>query len=198
MVYYAARDIAMGNIKHPSNYVLIVAAIAIAVKEIIFRLTKAVATKYHCPAALANAWHDRVDALSSVAVVVGFIALKFGFNYGDQIAAVLVGIMVSFVGAGIVRVCLAELTEQAVDQATLDEIKDVINSDTQIRQWHHLRTRAVGREIFLDLHILVDPGLNISVAHEIAERLETELHNKLTRPVNIIIHVEPDLPQLRK
>lgn len=198
MVYYAARDIAMGNIKHPNNYVLIVAAIAIAVKEIIFRLTKAVATKYHCPAALANAWHDRVDALSSVAVIVGFIALKFGFNYGDQIAAVLVGIMVSLVGAGIIRDCLAELTEQAVDQATLDEIKDVINSDTQIRQWHHLRTRAVGREIFLDLHILVDPGLNISAAHEIAERLETELHNKLTRPVNIIIHVEPDLPQLRK
>jgi cation diffusion facilitator family transporter len=198
MVYYAAHDIAMGNIKHPSNYVLIVAAVAIAVKEIIFRLTRAVAIKYHCPAALANAWHDRADALSSVAVIVGFIALKFGFNYGDQVAAVLVGIMVSLVGTGIFRDCLAELTEQAVDESTIEHIKNIIEANSQIKQWHRLRTRAVGREIFLDLHILVDPALNISAAHEIAERLETELHNKLTRPVNIIIHVEPDLPQLRK
>jgi divalent metal cation (Fe/Co/Zn/Cd) transporter len=106
--------------------------------------------------------------------------------------------MVSLVAAGIIRDCLAEFTEQAVDQVTLDQIKDVINSDTQVRQWHRLRTRAVGREIFLDLHILVDPNLNISTAHDISERLETALHNQLTRPVNIIIHVEPDLPQLRK
>jgi len=198
MIYYAAHDIAMGNINHPHNLVLVAAAVAIAVKEIIFRLTKAVATKYHCPAALANAWHDRADALSSVAVIAGVVAQKFGFHYGDQVAAVVIGIMVSLIATGLIRDCLAELTEKAVDEATLHQIKDVINSDTQVRQWHHLRTRAVGREIFLDLHILVDPALNISAAHEIAERLETDLHKQLTRPVNILIHVEPDIPQLRK
>jgi cation diffusion facilitator family transporter len=198
MVYYAARDIAMGNIKHPKNLVLVVAFVAIAVKEFIFRVTKAVAIKYHCPAALANAWHDRADALSSVAVVFGFIALKFGFNYGDQVAAVLVGIMISLVAAGILRDCLAELTEQAVDKATIEHIKGIIEANGQVRQWHRLRTRAVGREIFLDLHILVDPNLSISAAHDISERLEADLQNKLTRPVNIVIHVEPDLPQLRE
>jgi cation diffusion facilitator family transporter len=198
MVYYAARDIALGNIKRPNNLVLIAAVLAIAVKEVVFRVTRAVAIKYHCPAALANAWHDRADALSSVAVVIGVIALKFGFNYGDQVAAIVVGIMVSLVGAGIFKGCLAELTEQAVDQATLEQVKDVIKANGQVRQFHHLRSRSVGREIFLDLHILVDPNLNISSAHDIAERLETTLHSQLTRPVNIIIHVEPDLPQLRK
>jgi len=198
MIYYAAHDIALGNINRPHNLVLIAAAVAIAVKEVIFRITKSVAVKYHCPAALANAWHDRADALSSVAVIVGVIAQKFGFNYGDQVAAVVIGIMVSLIAASLIRDCLAELTEKAVDEATLEQIKDVINSDTQVRQWHHLRTRAVGREIFLDLHILVDPALNISAAHEISERLETQLHHQLTRPVNILIHVEPDIPQLRK
>ena len=198
MVYYAAHDIAMGNIKRPDKLVLIAAILAIAVKEVIFRLTRSVAIKYHCPAAMANAWHDRADALSSVAVVVGYIALKFGFNYGDQLAAVLVGIMVSLVAAGILKNCLAELTEQAVDQATLEHITNIIKADSQIRQWHRLRTRAVGREIFLDLHILVNPALNISAAHDISEHLETELHKQITRPVNIIIHVEPDIPQLRK
>jgi cation diffusion facilitator family transporter len=198
MVYYAAHDIAMGNVHRPGNLVLAAAVLAIAVKEIIYRVTKAVALKYHCPAALANAWHDRTEALSSVAVIIGFVSQKFGFNYGDQVAAVVVGIMVSLVAAGIIRNCLAELTEQAVDKATLDHIQNIIKSDGQVRQWHRLRTRAVGREIFLDLHILVDPGLSISAAHEISERLETALHKQLTRPVNIIIHVEPDIPQLRK
>jgi len=198
MVYYAAHDIAKGNVKHPKNLVLVAAILAIAVKEIIYRVTKAVAIKYHCPAALANAWHDRADALSSVAVVIGVITQKFGFEYGDQVAAVVVGIMVSLIAAGIFKNCLAELTEQAVDKATIDHIEGVIKADNQIRQYHHLRTRAVGREIFLDLHILVDPNLNISAAHEISERLETALHSQLTRPVNIVIHVEPDVPQLRK
>jgi cation diffusion facilitator family transporter len=198
MVYYPAHDIAKGNIKHPKNIVLVAAVLAIAVKEVIYRVTKSVAIKYHCPAALANAWHDRTDALSSVAVVIGVIAQKFGFNYGDQVAAVVVGIMVSLIAAGIFRNCLAELTEKAVDEATLEHIKDVIKADSQIRQYHRLRSRAVGREIFLDLHILVDPNLSISAAHDVSERLENDLHNQLTRPVNIIIHVEPDLPQLRK
>jgi cation diffusion facilitator family transporter len=198
MIYYAAHDIAKGVIKRPHNIVLVAAGMAIVIKEVIYRVTKAVAIKYHCPAAMANAWHDRADALSSVAVIIGVIAQKFGFNYGDQVAAIAVGIMVSLIATGIIRDCLAELTEQAVDQATLDQIKDIINSDAQVRQWHHLRTRAAGREIFLDLHILVDPNLNILAAHDVSERLETALHKQLARPVNIIIHVEPDIPQLRK
>jgi cation diffusion facilitator family transporter len=198
MVYYAARDIATGKIERPANLVLVVAILAVAVKEIIYRITKAVALKYHCPAALANAWHDRADALSSVAVIVGVIAQKFGFDYGDHVAAIVIGVMISLVAAGIIRDCLAELTEQAVDQATLAQIKEVIQANPRVRQWHRLRTRAVGREIFIDLHILVDPNLSISAAHDVSEKLESDLQSRLTRPVNIIIHVEPDLPQLRK
>jgi cation diffusion facilitator family transporter len=198
MVYYAAHDIATGNIKRPANLVLVVAVLAVAIKEIIYRLTRAVALKYHCPAAIANAWHDRADALSSVAVIVGVIARKFGFDYGDQVAAIVIGVMISLVAGGIIRDCLAELTERAVDQATIDQIKDVIKANDQVRQWHRLRTRAVGREIFLDLHILVDPNLSISAAHNISEKLESDLRSRLSRPVNIIVHVEPDVPQLRK
>jgi divalent metal cation (Fe/Co/Zn/Cd) transporter len=56
----------------------------------------------------------------------------------------------------------------------------------------------VGREVFLDLHILVDPELNVAAAHEVAESLENAIHEQITRPVNVIVHVEPDLPALRK
>jgi len=198
MVYYAALDIAKRNIKQPSYTVLTAAILAIGVKEIVYRVTKVVATRYHCPAALANAWHDRADALSSVAVVIGVIAQKFGFDYGDQVAAIAVGVMVTVVAVKLTGDCLGELTEKAVDQATIQDIKQVIQADGQIHQWHKLRTRTVGREVFLDLHILVEPHLSIASAHEIAERLETALHRQINRPVNIIVHVEPDIPELRK
>jgi len=198
MIYYAANDITKGHIRQASNIVLIAAAFAIVVKEIVYRVTKAVAIKYHCPAALANAWHDRSDALSSVAVVIGVVARKFGFNYGDQVAAIAVGIMVTLIGLKIIGDCLGELTEKAVDEATVEQIKQIISSNTQIRQWHKLRTRVIGREIFLDVHILVSPDLNVAAAHEISENLEKTLHERITRPVNIVVHVEPDLPELRK
>ena len=91
-----------------------------------------------------------------------------------------------------------ELTEGAVDQGTVEHIKDIVNANSSVRQWHRLRTRMVGREVFLDLHILVDPDLNIAAAHEIADSLENDLHEQIPRPVNITVHIEPDIPALRK
>ncbi|GAI48247.1 unnamed protein product, partial [marine sediment metagenome] len=81
---------------------------------------------------------------------------------------------------------------------TIEHIEDVINADSSIRQWHKLRSRTVGREVFLDLHILVDPDLTIAAAHEVAESLESTLHEQISRPVNITVHIEPDIPALRK
>jgi divalent metal cation (Fe/Co/Zn/Cd) transporter len=106
--------------------------------------------------------------------------------------------MVTIVATKLMGDCLGELIEKAVDQATIEEIKDIIKTNTQIRQWHRLRTRTVGREVFLDLHILVDPHLNITEAHKIASNLEKALHKQITRPVNITVHVEPDIPRMRK
>jgi len=191
-------DMAKGNVADPGIAVLAIASISVVAKELLYRLTKRVAVKFHSSALYANAWHQRSDALSSVAVVIGFVSLKFGFEYGDQIAAVAVGLMIIFVGVRIIGDCLHELTESAIDTDTIEHIKNIINSDSSIRQWHKLRTRTVGREVFLDLHILVDPDLDIAAAHEIAESLENALDEEIARPVNITVHIEPDIPALRK
>jgi len=198
MIYYAALDIAKGNITDFHIAVLIVAIVSIVVKELLYKLTKRVAVKSHSPALYANAWHHRSDALSSVAVVIGFISLKAGFNYGDQIAAVAVGLMIIMVGVRVAGDCLRELTEGAVDQGTIEHIENIISANSSIRQWHKLRSRMVGREVFLDLHIVVDPDLDITAAHGISENLENALHEQITRPVNITVHIEPDTPELRK
>ncbi len=198
MIYYATMAIARDVVTIPRLAVLIAATVSIAAKEWLYRATQKIAIQSHSPALYANAWHHRSDALSSVAVVIGFISLEFGFGHGDQVAAIAVGLMIIWVGVRVVGDSLRELSESAVDSDTIERIRDVINADSSIRQWHKLRTRTVGREVFLDLHILVDPDLNIAAAHEIAESLENALDEQITRPVNITVHIEPDIPDLRK
>ena len=146
----------------------------------------------------ANAWHHRSDALSSIAVVIGFIALELGFTHGDQLAAITVGLMVIWVGVKIIGEALRELTESSTDSETIELIKNIIDSNPSIHQWHKLRSRSVGREVFLDVHILVDPELNVLSAHEISENLEISIEEQVSRPVNITIHIEPDTPEMRK
>jgi len=197
-IYYAVADITRNHIRTPHLPVLIVAILAIIAKESISRVTKRVAIKTHSAALYANAWEQRSDAFSSLAVIIGYIAMKFGFHHGDQIATIVVGTMIALVGIKVIGGCIDELTESAVDSETIEHIKSVINADGQIRQWHNLRSRLVGRQIFLDLHILVDPDLNITAAHQIAQNLEDAVSNQITRPVNITVHIEPDIPAMRK
>jgi len=198
MIYYATLAIARDEMTTPRIGVLIAAMFSIAAKEWLYRVTKKAAIRSNSPALYANAWHHRSDAFSSIAVVIGFISLKFGFGHGDQTAAAAVGLMIIFVGVRVIGDCMRELAESAIDTDTIEHIKKIINSDSSIRHWHKLRTRTVGREVFLDLHILVDPELNIAAAHEIAERLENALDEEISRPVNITVHIEPDTPELRK
>jgi len=198
MIYRAAIDMARQEYTKPAFIVLFVALVSVVSKEWLYRITRAVAIKSHSTALYANAWHHRSDALSSIVVAIGFVSLRFGFRYGDQMAAAAVGLMIILVAIHVVSDCLRELAESAVDPETIESIKKIIETNPAIHHWHKLRTRRVGREVFLDLHILVEPALDITAAHEIAENLETTLHEEITRPVNITVHVEPDIPELRK
>ena len=181
-----------------SSAVIWVALLSVLVKEALYQWTRIVAVKTHSTALYANAWHHRSDALSSIAVVIGAVAVKLGYPYGDQLAAIAVGLMVIMVGVKVFGGCLHEFSERAVDEQNVEKITSILESEKSIRQWHRLRTRTVGREIFIDLHILVDPELTITQAHEIADGLESDLHDQIPRPVNVIVHVEPNLPEMRQ
>lgn len=198
MIYYATMAIARDEVTVPHFAMGIAAIVSIGAKEWLYRATRKIAVESHSPALYANAWHHRSDALSSVAVLVGYVSLQLSFTHGDQVAAIAVGLMIVWVGATIISGALRELSESAIDADTIERIKEIINSDSSIRQWHQLRTRTVGREVFLDLHILVDPELDISAAHEISQRLEDTLEAEIARPINIVVHIEPDIPELRK
>jgi len=202
LIYQGARGIMQvhvsGKTVSISTWVIWIALLSVISKEYLYQITRRIAAKTHSSATYANAWHHRSDAFSSVAVIIGAIAMKLGYPHGDQLGAIAVGLMIIMVGAKIIGDCLSELAEGAVDGKTLQQIQNIIGQVKGIRNWHQLRTRSVGREVFLDVHILVDPELNITRAHEIAESLETSLIEQLSRPVNVMVHVEPDLPHLRK
>jgi cation diffusion facilitator family transporter len=195
--YAAILAIYHQNIIKPSYAVLVVALASVFSKEWLYWATRRIAIKTNSSATFANAWHHRSDALSSVAVVLGFIALELGFPYGDSAAAVVVGLMIISVGGKIFLACLDEFAEAAADIAVINQIETIIKADPKIHDWHNLRTRIVGREIFLDVHILVDPDLSLTEAHDISESLENSMRSQMGQPVNIIVHMEPDISRLR-
>lgn len=198
MIYRATVSIADNEATAAHWGILAAALVSIAAKEVLYRATRKVAVRSHSTALYANAWHHRSDALSSVAVLIGYILLKFGYDHGDQVAAITVGLMVILVGVKIIGDAARELTEGAVDPKTVSDIRAVIEADKAVRGWHRLRSRTVGREVFLDVHILVDPHLDVAEAHEITERLDRVLDKEIARPVNLTVHIEPDLPRFRK
>jgi cation diffusion facilitator family transporter len=196
-MYAAGVGIYHRHTVKPSYAVLAVALASVISKEWLYWATRKIAIRTNSSATYANAWHHRSDAFSSVAVVIGFIALKMGFPYGDHAAAIVVGLMIVFVGARVFGDCVAEFAEAAADVAIVAQIENIIKADLKIHDWHNLRTRIVGREIFLDVHILVDPKLTISEAHDVSESLENAVRAQISQPVNIIVHMEPDISRLR-
>ena len=192
MILKAVTSIADHKITRIGYPVLAVAVIAIILKEYSFVITKRVAIKLSSSMLYANAWDHRSDALSSLAVAIGAVASIFGLDYADQIATIVVGLMIIFVAVRILLDAASQFTAKAVDEKTNEQIKRIIVSQPQIRNWHKLRTRTVGRELFMDLHILVDPALSVTEAHEISEMLENEMHRQIPQPVNIVIHIEPN------
>ncbi len=203
MIYKASAEIAKMHAEGVetvtiSTWVIWIALVSVVAKEAIYQWTRRVAVRTKSAAIYANAWHHRSDALSSIAVIIGAAAVKFGYPHGDQLAAIAVGLMVIMVGVKVIGQCLNEFAERAVDEQTIEQIQRIILSEKRIRHWHQLRTRTAGREIFVDLHILVDPNLSIVDAHEIAESLEQTLQAELPQPVNVMVHIEPDIPRLRR
>ncbi len=181
---------------YPGVPVIIVAIVSILSKEWVYRRTIHVARRLQSTALHANAWHHRSDALSSVAVLCGGVGGLIGWGHADQIAGIVVGAMVVGAGAKTVRQVLHELTEGSLSRSELATIQEAVEQVDAVRSWHNLRTRSVGRETFVDLHVLVEPALTLLEGHRISMEVEEKVKSACARPVNVIVHVEPDTPEL--
>lgn len=174
--------------------ILSIAAFSVLMKEWLFRRTMMIAKKTASTALVANAWHHRSDALSSIAVLLGAVALACGWPYGDQSAGILVGLMVSYAGLKILLKAINELGEASIDQQTKNKIVSILGHLPDVASFHRLRTRRSGHIILMDVHILVEPGLTVIEGHDISKQVEQALAKGLNTPIDITVHIEPDIP----
>jgi len=196
IAWEAGLGLYRGQHVFPGPVVLAVAAASIISKEWLFRRTARIARDVGSPALHANAWHHRSDALSSVAVLAGGIGAVAGWGHADQLAGLLVGLMVVSAGGRTMIGVLHELTEGGLARGEIEAIERAIERVPGVRSWHQLRTRTVGRETFVDVHVLIDPELTAVRAHRISMGVEDAVRSACQRPVNVIAHVEPDTAEL--
>ncbi len=175
----------------PGYPVVVVAAVSIVSKEWIYRVTRGVARRAGSSALYANAWHHRSDALSSVAVLFGGIAGLVGWGHGDQLAAIVVGIMVGIVGLHALWKVFFELTEGSISADERESIVGVIQDVPGVKSWHRLRTRLVGREVFMDVHVQVEAGISVAEGHRICSAVESVIAQSMERTINVVVHCEP-------
>ncbi len=198
LIWSAGASIYSRQYNYPGFMVLVVAAISVISKEIIFFLTRRVSRVTHSPALYANAWHHRSDSLSSVAVLIGGIASLLGWGHADHMATLIVGFMIMGVAGKIFFKGLIELSEHSAGNASIQKIEKVLAEISDISDWHALRTRKVGAQLFIDVHVLVDPALSVQKSHEITTMIEERINMELSMPLNILIHVEPDMQKICK
>lgn len=193
LAWEGISNLRQGTDAFPGAPVLVVAVASIFVKEWLYRRTVRVARSVDSAALHANAWHHRSDALSSVAVLLGGIGGLAGWGQADYLAGLIVGLMVIVAGGRTLLSVMHELTEGGLGKAEIASIQSAVDDTPGARGWHHLRSRRVGRQTFVELHVLVDPDLTIVEAHNIATDVEEAIHGACSRPVRVMVHVEPNL-----
>ncbi len=179
----------------PGFMMLIIAVISIVIKEVLFFTTRKISRITGSAALYANAWHHRSDSLSSMAVLIGGVASLLGWGYADQAATIFVALMIMGVAGKIFLEGVVELSEHSADRESIQKLERILTEAKEISEWHALRTRKLGGELFADVHILVDPQISVLKGHRISEQIEEKIKKTLTKPVNVLIHIEPTKPQ---
>lgn len=186
-------------LESPGMITLYMAGVSIVVKEVLYRVTAKVGREVESPAVIANAWHHRTDAISSVGSLVGIAgAIFLGKNWVilDPLAGCIISLFIFVVAIKMMMAAVNELMEKSLPQDERQEIHDLIKSVDGINDVHELKTRRNGRSVIIDVHIVVDPETTVLVAHEMTIEAEQKLHKRLGDKVQICIHVEPSSDSL--
>jgi len=177
---------------HPSWIVLVVAAISIISKEAIYHYTMTAARKYKSALLRANAWHSRTDAISSIIVFVGVLGSMAGLDYLDAIAAIGVALMIIKIGWDLGWHSVRELIDTGLEIEEVERIRKIITEVEGVRSMHMLRTRKMGADAFVDVHIQVDSMLSVSEGHQISEIVRQQLVRNIEDVSDVTVHIDPE------
>ncbi|RQS46180.1 cation diffusion facilitator family transporter [Burkholderia sp. Bp8990] len=187
---------AIGKLEHPETIARVhvaalwVAVIALVAKESLFRYMLAVATRVKSSMLVANAWHARSDAASSLVVACGIVGNLFGYPLLDPVAALIVGGMIVKMGATFGWNALHDLMDRAADAEDVRAIRATLLATPGVLDVHDLRTRKTGDLILVDVHLDIDAELSVAQGHDIAvdARARVMRHHRV---LNVMTHVDP-------
>lgn len=178
----------------PEMIALWAAIVSILTKEVLYQWSVRIGRKFSSPAVIANAWHHRTDALSSVASLLGIggaIILGGQWTILDPIAGGIISVVIIVVAIKMSIPTLSELTEASLPEETEQKMLDIARSVKGVRGVHELKSRHSGRYIIVDFHIVVDPNTTIYDAHETTVVIEQKLREEFGEETQINIHIEP-------
>ena len=178
----------------PDKIALWAALASIALKELTYQFTVRVGKKVNSQAVIANAWHHRSDALSSIGTGLGIggaILLGDKWTVLDPIAAVLVSIFIIIAAIKIIKQALDELLEKSLDETVQNEIKAIVAEDKDVSELHHLRTRRVGNHYAIEMHLRMPGATTLYEAHAHSMQLELKLKQHFGAHTHVGIHIEP-------
>lgn len=170
---------------------LAIAAIALIAKESMFRYMLAVAKRVRSQMLVANAWHARSDAASSLVVIVGVAGNLLGYTFFDLLAAAVVGVMIAHMGGKLALEAMAELIDTGLDAEEVEAIRQTLLNTHGVRGLHELRTRKMADNALVDAHIMVDPKISVSEGHYIAESARQAVLNK-HHVMDVMVHIDPE------
>ena len=178
----------------PNIWALGAAAVSIVFKEALYQYTVYKGKNLNSNAVMANAWHHRSDALSSIGTLLGISGAMFlgeKWRVLDPIAAFLVSIFILKVAIELTKTSLEELLEKSLPKKTQEKILNIIHSFPEVKSPHNLRTRHIGSNIAIEFHIRMDGNLSLNEVHEITKRMENALKAEFGPLTHIGIHMEP-------
>lgn len=178
----------------PGMLALAAAALSIVLKEILYRYTILKGKKLHSQAMVANAWHHRSDAFSSIGTFLGIggaICLGEQWRILDPLAAIVVSIFIMRVAVQLLKPCVDELLERSLPAETENIILEIIRSIPEVSEPHHLRTRRIGNHLAIEVHIRMNGNMPLVEAHSLASEIEKRLKDEFGEDTHIGIHMEP-------
>lgn len=182
------------TLPRPSMVALVIAAISVLSKEALYRYTVRKGAECKSNALAANAWHHRSDAVSSIGTFVGVAGAMFlgeKWRILDPMAAIVVSFFIAKAGYDIMKPSVGELLDSSLPEDSESDICSIIMSVPGVRGLHNLRTRRLGNDIAIDVHVKMDGAISLTEAHSIASEAERLLREKYGGNTVIGIHMEP-------
>lgn len=184
------RDI---HLKQPGWIALAGVAVSIVLKEWLYHWTITVGRRIKSSALIANAWHHRSDALSSIPALIAVTAAAVhpSLAFLDHVGALIVSLIILKVAWGILRQVCSELTERGAPRKDREKIESIAMDVNGVQHVHAVRTRKMGAGIFVDLHVLVDGNMSVRKGHRISHEVKRELMEKGPEILDAVVHIEP-------